>query len=86
MNNTATLDDMIIQYSENPFVDEMQYKAFTTYDRIKKSNILNRLLYMSNLISENKMVKEVVYQKPLLETVNKNIRSVSLLISIFRPV
>ena len=29
------------------------------------------------------MVKEVVYQKPLLETVNKNIRSVSLLISIF---
>ncbi len=55
MNNTATLDDMIIQYSENPFVDEMQYKAFTTYDRIKKSNILNRLLYMSNLISENKM-------------------------------
>ena len=55
MNNTATLDDMIIQYSENPFVDEMQYKAFTTYNRIKKSSILNRLLYMSNLISENKM-------------------------------
>lgn len=55
MNNTATLDDIIIQYSENPFVDEMQYKAFTTYDRIKKSSILNRLLYMSNLISENKM-------------------------------
>lgn len=55
MNNTATLDDMIIQYSENPFVDEIQYKAFTINDRIKKSSILNRLLYMSNLISENKM-------------------------------
>lgn len=55
MNNTATLDDMIIQYSENPFVDEMQYEAFTSYNRIKKSSILNRLLYMSNLISENKM-------------------------------
>lgn len=55
MNNTATLDDMIIQYSENPFVDEMQYEGFTTYNRIKKSSILNRLLYISNLISENKM-------------------------------
>ena len=55
MNNTATLDEMIIQYTENPFVDENQYKAFTTCDRIKKSTILNRLLYMSNLLSENKM-------------------------------
>ncbi len=55
MNHNATLDDMIIQYSENPFVDEMQYKAFTTYDRIKKTTILNKLLYMSNLVSQNKM-------------------------------
>ena len=55
MNNTATLDDMIIQYSENPFVEEMQYKAFTTFDQIKKLNILNRLLYITNLLSENKM-------------------------------
>lgn len=55
MNHHATIDDMIIQYSENPFVDEMQYRAFTTYDRIKKTTILNKLLYMSNLVSENKM-------------------------------
>lgn len=55
MNNTTTLDEMIIQYSENPFVDEKQYKPFATCDRLKRSTILNRLLYMSNLLSENKM-------------------------------
>lgn len=55
MNFNTTLDDMIIEYSENPFIDKNQYTHIYTGDRTKKTGILKRLLYMANLLAENKM-------------------------------
>ena len=55
MQNSTTLDDMIIQYSENPFVDEPGFNRHIATDQVKKVSILNRLLYMANLLSQNKM-------------------------------
>ena len=68
------------------FIDFIGYNPLSaSIDLRMKSEYANAdsLQKFEKIISENKMVKEVVYQKPLLETVNKNIRSVSLLISIF---
>jgi len=68
------------------FIDFIGYNPLSASIDVKlKSEYANAdsLQKFEKLISENTMVKEVVYQKPLLETVNKNIRSVSLLILVF---
>jgi cell division transport system permease protein len=68
------------------FIDFIGYNPLSaSIDVRMKSEYANAdsLLKFEQLISENKFVKEVVYQKPLLEIVNKNIRSVSLLIMAF---
>jgi cell division transport system permease protein len=68
------------------FIDFIGYNPLSASIDVKlKSEYANAdsLQKFEQLISENKVVKEVVYQKPLLESVNKNIRSVSLLILAF---
>ncbi|HLG35289.1 MAG TPA: permease-like cell division protein FtsX [Bacteroidia bacterium] len=67
------------------FIDFIGYNPLSASIDVKlKSEYANAdsLQKFEQLILENKVVKEVVYQKPLLESVNKNIRSVSLLILI----
>ena len=65
------------------FIDFIGYNPLSASIDVKlKSEYANpdSLARFETLITENKTVKEVVYQKPLLETVNKNIRSGSLAI------
>ncbi len=68
------------------FIDFIGYNPLSASIDVKmKSEYANldSLAKFEKIILENKTVKEVVYQKSLLETVNKNIRSVSLLILAF---
>lgn len=68
------------------FIDFIGYNPLSASIDVKlKSEYANpdSLAKFEKIISENKTVKEVVYQKPLLETVNKNIRSGSLIILAF---
>jgi cell division transport system permease protein len=67
------------------FIDFIGYNPLSASIDVKlKSEYANAdsLKNFEQLISENKFVKEVVYQKPLLDSVNKNIRSVSAMILI----
>jgi len=70
-------EDFIDFIGFNPLSASIDVKMKSEYANV------DSLQKFEKIISENKMVKEVVYQKPLLETVNRNIRSVSLLIFIF---
>jgi cell division transport system permease protein len=68
------------------FIDFIGYNPLSASIDVKlKSEYANpdSLAKFEKIISENKTVKEVVYQKPLLETVNKNIRSGSFIILAF---
>lgn len=53
MTNDLSLDEMILQYSENPFVDEKMFGANAFFsDHKEKQGILNKLLVLAfNLIS-----------------------------------
>ena len=52
MNSDLSLDEMILQYSENPFVDEKIYNVEAIADPKGKQSILNKLLLIAfNLIS-----------------------------------
>jgi hypothetical protein len=51
MSTNLTLDEMILQYSENPFIDEKMFDLPS--DTKQKQRILSRLLCIaSNLISK----------------------------------
>jgi cell division transport system permease protein len=68
------------------FIDFIGYNPLSASIDVKlKSEYANTdsLAKFEKIVSENKTVKEVVYQKPLLETVNKNIRSGSFIILAF---
>ena len=52
MNNDLSLDEMILQYSENPFVDDKQFNTAALSDHKHKQGILNKLLVIAfSLIS-----------------------------------
>jgi hypothetical protein len=52
MNSDLSLDEMILQYSENPFVDEKMFNAHAIADPNGKQGVLNKLLLIAfNLIS-----------------------------------
>ena len=52
MNSDLSLDEMILQYSENPFVDEKMFNAQAISNHEGKQGILNKLLLIAfNLIS-----------------------------------
>ena len=53
MNTNLTLDEMILQYSENPFIDEKLFDLPAISDHEQKQKMLSRLLFIaSNLISK----------------------------------
>ena len=52
MNSDLSLDEMILQYSENPFVDDKQFSMPDSSDHKDKQGVLNKLLLIAfNLIS-----------------------------------
>ena len=61
MTPNLTLDEMILQYSENPFIDEKMFQAPAFSDNKQKHKILTRLV----LIARNLFNKE---QEPVLDT------------------
>ena len=59
MNSDLSLDEMILQYSENPFVDEKMLNAQAITDANGKQGILNKLLLIAfNLISPKDPTEE----------------------------
>ena len=53
MNTNLTLDEMILQYSENPFIDEKMFAVPAISDVQQKRKILSRLLLIaSNIFSK----------------------------------
>ena len=54
MNTNLTLDEMILQYSENPFIDQKMFEAPAFSDNRQKHKILTRLV----LIARNLFTKE----------------------------
>jgi hypothetical protein len=53
MITNLTLDEMILQYSENPFIDEKMFDLPAVFDNQQKHKILSRLLFIaSNLFSK----------------------------------
>ena len=52
MITNLSLDEMILQYSENPFIDEKMFNIPAFSEPKRKQNVLTRLLLIaSNLIS-----------------------------------
>ena len=53
MSTNPTLDEMILQYSENPFIDEKMFDLPAISDSRQKQKMLSRLLFIaSNLINK----------------------------------
>ena len=53
MNTNLTLDEMILQYSENPFIDEKMFDLPAFADNRQKNKILTRLMLIaSNLFNK----------------------------------
>lgn len=48
MTTNPTLDEMILQYSENPFVDEKMFTAPAFSDSKQRHKILTRLMLIAN--------------------------------------
>ena len=57
MSTNLTLDDMILQYSENPFIDEKMYNF--PPDKQQKQKILSRLLCIASNLFSKAPVKEL---------------------------
>ena len=56
MNANLTLDEMILQYSENPFIDDEMFTRPEISDHQQKQKVLSRLLMIaSNLFSKAPM-------------------------------
>ena len=48
MNTNLTLDEMILQYSENPFIDDEMFTRPAISDSQQKQKILSRMLILRN--------------------------------------
>lgn len=48
MNENLTLDDMILQYSENPFIEEKMFALPAVSDSKQKQKVLSRLLLIAS--------------------------------------
>ena len=64
MNTNLTLDEMILQYSENPFIDDKMFTSPAISDNQQKQKILSRLLIIaSNLFSKAPMKELGSYKR-----------------------
>ena len=57
MNTNLTLDEMILQYSENPFIDEKMFDL--PPDQQQKQKMLSRLLCMASNLFSKAPIKEL---------------------------
>ena len=57
MNTNLTLDEMILQYSENPFIDEKMFDLLP--DKQQKQKMLSRLLCMASNLFSKAPIKEL---------------------------
>ena len=48
MNENITLDDMILQYSENPFIEEKKFAHPAVSNSQQKQKVLSRLLLIAS--------------------------------------
>ena len=64
MNTNFTLDEMILQYSENPFINDEMFTRPAISDDQQKQKILSRLLIIaSNLFSKAPMKELGSYKR-----------------------
>jgi hypothetical protein len=61
MNTNLTLDEMILQYSENPFIDEKMFDLPS--DIQQKQKVLTRLLNIASNLFNKAPVKELTSYK-----------------------
>ena len=57
MNTNLTLDEMILQYSENPFIDEKMFDL--PPDKQQKQKMLSRLMCIAGNLFSKAPVKEL---------------------------
>jgi hypothetical protein len=64
MATNLTLDDLILQFSENPFIEEEMFAIPKFSDKGEKQKILGRLLAIaSNLFSQNSITELSSYKR-----------------------
>ncbi len=64
MNENLTLDDMILQYSENPFIDEKMFAVPAVSDSKQKQRVLSRLLLIaSNFFNKASEIELGTYKR-----------------------
>ena len=61
MNTNLTLDELILQYSENPFIDEKMFDLPS--DTQQKQKVLSKLLNIASNLFSKSPVKELTSYK-----------------------
>lgn len=59
MKANLTLDEMILQYSENPFIEEKMFDLPAVSDHEEKQKVLSRLLLIASNFFAKVPVKEL---------------------------
>ena len=59
MNTNLTLDEMILQYSENPFIDDEMFSRPAFSGDQQKQKILGRLLMIASNLFSKAPIKEL---------------------------
>jgi hypothetical protein len=59
MTTNLTLDEMILQYSENPFIDDEMFARPAVQDNNQKQRILGRLLMIAGNLFSKSQIKEL---------------------------
>lgn len=59
MTTNLTLDDMILQYSENPFIDDKMFARPAVSDNQQKQKMLGRLLIIASNLFSKAPIKEL---------------------------
>lgn len=59
MTTNLTLDEMILQYSENPFIDDEMFARPASSDNQQKQKILSRLLIIASNLFSKAPIKEL---------------------------
>lgn len=63
MNTNLTLDEMILQYSENPFIDDEMFTRPAFSDNQQKQLLSRLLIIASNLFSKAPMKELGSYKR-----------------------
>ena len=59
MTTNLTLDELILQYSENPFIDDKLFACPATEDNQQKQKVLSRLLIIAGNLFSKAPIKEL---------------------------